>query len=569
MTQAQATDSFLQLLERSKLLTAAQVRQAVEEYKLDRCPDARSAAGRLVAERVITPFQAERLLEGRYRGFVIDRYKVREILGVGGMGCIYIAEDMESRKKVALKILASQHELDPGMLARLEMEARAGMTLDHPNIVKTYRMDSTGAVTFMVMELVRGVSLHELIAINGPVAPSMAASIIRQVALGLHAAHQRGIIHRDVKPANVLISPDGTAQILDFGLALMADDPEAEFSLAMIFGHDCLGTPDFISPEQSLDSSAVDATTDIYSLGGTMYLALTGRLPFPQKSTAAKLEGHRTRSPRDIRELRPEVPAELAAIVHRMLAKEPRDRYQSAAEVAAALEPFAKQRNLHFDFRKIITLRARQAHAKRDQARPAAARSRNSSLITGSSAMWNRSVSGVQAEIETGLHREDTPPAVSENVPPRPPIEYPTPLPPPTAVEAATTPVPAGWFLRPRAEGSPAVPLRKSRVVIGRTGGCDIVLDSRGISGQHCELTWAAGHWTVRDLASRNGTLVNRKRVDHWVLDPGDELGLGENTAFILDNGSTSSKPSAPWLPFVLVGVAAVALVVVLYLVFA
>ena len=95
------------------------------------------------------------------------------------------------------------------------------------------------------------------------------------------------------------------------------------------------------------------------------------------------------------------------------------------------------------------------------------------------------------------------------------------------------------------------------------------MLDSRGISGQHCELTWAAGHWTVRDLASRNGTLVNRKRVDHWVLDPGDELGLGENTAFILDNGSTSSKPSAPWLPFVLVGVAAVALVVVLYLVFA
>ncbi len=570
MPEVQVISRFLDLLKRSKLLSAAQVDKACQAFDLHSLPSAKHVANKLVRERVITPFQADRLLEGRYRGFLIDRYKVREILGVGGMGAIYIAEDPQENKKVALKILANEHALDAGMLTRLEMEARAGMLLDHPNIVKTYRFDTTGAVTFMVMELVRGVSLHELVAINGPVAVNMACSIIQQVALGLHAGHKKGIIHRDVKPANFLVAKDGTAKLLDFGLALVEEDAADEFSLAMIFGHDCLGTPDFISPEQSLDSGKVDPTTDIYSLGGTLYLALTGKLPFPQKTTVAKLEAHRTLPPKDILEHKPDLDKNLAAIVRKMMEKDPRKRYQSALEVAKALDPYAAKRNLNFDFRKIVTLRARQAKAKRDNAEKRKAKQRrSSSSITGSSGLIGRSGTGLQAEIDTQVGQGETP-AVTEaqrRRTPAPPTVRPH-EPPATAVEAAASSVPAGWYLRP-ADGGAAIPLRKSTIVLGRTGNCDIAIDARGISGQHCQLSWDAGHWSLRDLGSRNGTFVNGGSVDHWVMSPGDELRLGENLAYTIDDGSVDKKSAGPtWVPFAAVGGIALVLIIVLYMVF-
>lgn len=570
MSETQVIGSFLELLERSKLLTAAQVRKATEQFDLHACENAKAAAAKLVRERVITPFQADRLLEGRYRGFLIDRYKVREILGVGGMGSIYIAEDPEEKTKVALKILANEHELDAGMLTRLKMEARAGMMLNHPNIVKTYRLDSTGAVTFMVMELVRGVSLHELIAINGPVAVNMACSIIRQIALGLHAGHEQGIIHRDVKPANFLVAKDGSAKLLDFGLALIEEDAAEEFSLAMIFGHDCLGTPDFISPEQSLDSSKVDRTTDIYSLGGTLYLALTGKLPFPQKTTIAKLEAHRKLPPKDILEYKPDLHPGVAAIVRKMMEKDPRDRYQTALEVAEALAPFASQRNLNFDFRRIVTLRAKQAKAKREREskRSATQRRPSSSIITGTSGLIGRSSTGLQAEIDTQVSPGETPAVTEAQRRRTPPPPTPAHEPPATAVEAAASSVPAGWYLRPK-DGRPSVPLRKSKIVIGRTGNCDIALETRGVSGQHCQLSWDAGHWSLRDLGSRNGTFVNGAAVDHWVLSPGDEIRLGENTAYTIDDGTAAKKTAGPvWVPFAAVAAIAVVLITILYLIF-
>jgi len=546
MSEVQATSSLLELLERSKLLSPAQVQESAVRFKLDKCTDARTAATKLVRERVITPFQADRLLEGRYRGFLIDRYKVREILGVGGMGSIYIAEDTEHGGKVALKILSTEHALDAGMQTRLKMEARAGMMLDHPNIVKTHCLDSTGAVTYMVMELVRGVSLHELIAINGPVSPNMACSIIRQAALGLQAAHERGIIHRDVKPANVLISKDGTAKILDFGLAMIEADAEDEFSLAMIFGHDCLGTPDFISPEQSIDSGKVRPTTDVYSLGGTLYLALSGKLPFPQKTTAAKLEATRSLRPKNLLEHVPGLDPTLAAVVHQMLEKDPQKRIPTAAAVAEALEPFATKRNLNFDFRRIITLRAKQAHAKRSTR---GRRSRSSSAITGSSAIFAAG-SGLAAEIDTQVNREDTP-TVLDAQKRRMASESKARFeaqPEPTT-DAVAIPVPGSWMLRPMDGAAPTL-LRQSRIVIGRTSSCEIPIDARGISGQHCELAYDNGFWSVRDLGSRNGTFVNGNRVTHSVLNVGDELRLGEKTGFVIHDGSkTKTSTRGLWIP--------------------
>ena len=365
-TQApKLADDFLALVASSGLLSERQIDRSRTAFEITDDQSAEAVARRFVQERVLTPFQAERLLEGRYRGFVIDRYRVREVLGVGGMGCVYIAEDPELNAKVALKVLSSQHATDAGMLARLKLEAWAGMKIDHPNVVRTYRQGSTGAVNFLVMELIRGISLHELVALGGRINPPLTCDIFRQAALGLQAAHELNIIHRDVKPANLLIDPSGHTRILDFGLALVGDDEAAEFSLAMIFGHDCLGTPDYLAPEQIVDSNSVDPRADIYGLGCTMYVALTGRVPFAGKKTnREKLAAQRTLTPPPVNKINPSVPENVSAVVEKMMAKDREDRFASAKEVAEALAPLSKAAPVRFDFRKLITIRAKQARER-------------------------------------------------------------------------------------------------------------------------------------------------------------------------------------------------------------
>ena len=151
------------------------------------------------------------------------------------MGCVFIAEDSESKEKIALKVLSSQFSTDAGMLARMRLEGWAGMQIDHPNVVRTHRVGSTGAVNFLVMDLKRAISLHEMVALGGPVKPPMACDMFHQAALGIQAAHDCNIVHRDIKPANLLIDHSGQTSVLDFGLALVGSDKAEEFSLAMIF----------------------------------------------------------------------------------------------------------------------------------------------------------------------------------------------------------------------------------------------------------------------------------------------------------------------------------------------
>ena len=247
-----------------------------------------------------------------------------------------------------------------GFGQRFGREAKAISALNHPHICTLYDVGPD----YLVMELVRGISLHELVTLNGPLKTSMACDVGMQIAEALEVAHRNGIIHRDIKPANFLIEPNGVARILDFGLAMISDVSDDEFSLSMVFGHDCLGTPDYISPEQSLDSRNIDARADIYSLGATLFVALTAHVPFPEKSNKAKLEAQRSKKPRNVCELRPEIPPEIGAIILKMMEKDPARRFQSAAEVVEAFRPFAKRKSVQFDFRELITLRAKQAKAK-------------------------------------------------------------------------------------------------------------------------------------------------------------------------------------------------------------
>ena len=234
---------------------------------------------------MLTRYQANRLLAGSRRGLFIDDYKIIEILGFGGMGYLYAADELKTGWKVALKVLSDRYRHDSGMLSRFRLEAEAGLKLSHPNILRTKALnrseDIYGVIHYMVLELIRGISLHELLVIRKRTLPwRQACDVICQAAAGLHYAHEQGLVHRDVKPDNMLIRPDGTVKVLDFGLA-MIERSEAEYSMAVIQGQDCLGTADYISPEQSLDSLHVDRRADIYSLGCTFYFLSPAGRRFP------------------------------------------------------------------------------------------------------------------------------------------------------------------------------------------------------------------------------------------------------------------------------------------------
>ena len=317
---------------------------------------------------MLTRYQANRLLEGRRRGLFIDDYKIIELLGCGGMGYLYRAQELKTDWEVALKVLADRFRFDKGRLTRFQLEAEAGLKLSHPNILRTKAIrrseDIYGVIHYMVMELVKGVSLRELLEIRRRTLYwRQSCDVICQAATGLHYAHQMGLVHRDVKPENLLIRTDGAVKVLDFGLAMIGGS-EAEYSLATILGQNCLGTADYIAPEQSIDSLNVDCRADIYSLGCTFYFLVTGQVPFPAKTTAEKLAGHRNSRPREVRELNPKVPERIAKIIKKMTAKHPEHRFQTAEEVRQILAPLAQRKPIDFDFDAVLAKRAALAEQR-------------------------------------------------------------------------------------------------------------------------------------------------------------------------------------------------------------
>jgi serine/threonine protein kinase len=299
-------------------------------------------AGILVRDGVLTHFQAEQFLQGRWRRFTIGKYKVMEKLGSGGMGNVYLCEHKFMRRRAAVKVLPAAKAEDPSSLERFYREARAVAALDHPNIVRAYDIDQDDKLHFLVMEYVDGASLQELIKKFGPMDITRAAHYIRQAAIGLQHAHQAaGLVHRDIKPGNVLVDRAGIVKVLDMGLARFFHDEEDV--LTKKYDESVLGTADYLAPEQALDSHGVDIRADIYSLGATFYFILTGSTPFSEGTVAQKLIWHQTRQPKSVVSQRPEVPAELAAVVEKMMAKEPAQRYQTPAEVVEALAPWTQQ----------------------------------------------------------------------------------------------------------------------------------------------------------------------------------------------------------------------------------
>lgn len=309
----------------------------------DRIPaDATKAAEILIRDGLITHFQAENILAGKWRRFTIGKYKVLERLGSGGMGQVFLCEHKLMRRRVAVKVLPPAKTKDSSALDRFMREARALAALTHPNIVHVYDIDQDDELHFLVMEYVDGVNFQDMIKKSGPLAVNRACHYIRQASQALQHAHEAGLVHRDIKPGNILVDRSGIVKVLDLGLARFFHDEDD--ILTKKYDDGVLGTADYLAPEQALDSHAADIRADIYSLGSTFYFLLSGRPPFESANVTQKLMMHQFRNPKPIQEYRSDVPAGVLAILQKMMAKDPKQRYGVPADVADALAPFTQEK---------------------------------------------------------------------------------------------------------------------------------------------------------------------------------------------------------------------------------
>ncbi|HEV3144381.1 MAG TPA: serine/threonine-protein kinase [Gemmataceae bacterium] len=336
--------NMIDALEKSQLLDTDELRDVQENAhkQFDRPED---LARELVGRGWITRYQASQLLAGHGSDLVLGPYRLLELLGEGGMGQVYKAVHQPMHRIVALKIVRAGLLQDPRTLKRFRREVQAAAKLAHPNIVTVFEAAQVGNTHFLAMEYIRGVDLADIVHRLGPLPVGMACDYVRQVALGLQHAHERGIIHRDIKPSNLLVThshPVGVVKILDMGLARprRCEVPVDAQDTSVTMEGMIVGTPDFMAPEQAKSPTSVDHRADIYGLGCTLYYLLTARLPFPDISPVEKLCKHQSEFPSPVERVRSDVPEPILATLQGMLAKEPAERFQSAAEVAAALAPF-------------------------------------------------------------------------------------------------------------------------------------------------------------------------------------------------------------------------------------
>src|SRR6266498_145146 len=271
--------------------------------------------------------------EGQTMGprILAGRYEVGRLLGAGEMAEVYEGHDRLLARRMAIKILLSQYAHDPAFLERFRREAQSAASLPHPNIVSVFDTGSDGDTWFIVMELVAGNTLRDLIHLHGPVHPARAAEICSEVAGALAVAHARGIVHRDVKPGNVMLTTEGKVKVMDFGIARATAVPSITQTSAVV------GTAQYIAPEQAQGLEA-DARTDVYALGCCLYEMVTGQVPFSGPMPVAIAYRHVREEPTPPRALNPDVPPPLERVCLKAMAKRPEDRYQTAAEMQRDLE---------------------------------------------------------------------------------------------------------------------------------------------------------------------------------------------------------------------------------------
>jgi serine/threonine-protein kinase len=338
-----SVEGFLEELRTTGLLDAEQLNELTRAAQ-GRINDVRELAKSLAQRRWLTIYQIGQMLQGKGKELVVGPYQILDSLGAGGTALVFKAADTRGDHLVALKVVHPNLVTNAETVARFQREIQVVEKLSHPNIVRAYDAGTIGKTLYLAMELVEGTDLRKMVQLSGPLPIANACNYIRQTAVGLQHAHERGLVHRDIKPGNLFLTDSGNViKIVDLGLARL-QNAFGDKGLAMNVTAEgsLVGTADYLAPEQARNASIVDIRADIYSLGCTFYHLLVGQPPFPKLPLMNKLWMHANEEPRAVETIRPEVSESLGAIIRRMIAKKPEQRFQTPAEVAQALKPFSR-----------------------------------------------------------------------------------------------------------------------------------------------------------------------------------------------------------------------------------
>ncbi|MBM3994482.1 MAG: serine/threonine protein kinase [Planctomycetes bacterium] len=342
-TELGACEWFVWDLRRSNLIDRGRLDQIVGEF-LQKNPRAEppELAEFLIAQGILTPFQSERLLQGKTQGFVLGPFTLMDALGSGSMGTVYKAHNKTDNQWYAVKVLPRRSMWNVRIARR---KVRSFEQCKHRTVVPFVDVGTAGGMHYLAWPFVEGETLDKIIQNGGKFPSELVAEIAMQIAEGLEVCHQQALFHGLLKPSNIMIGPDRSVYILDFGIGCLLAETEGESLVdTMSTANSVSSGLDCSSPESIMDPTNLTPTGDQYSLGCLMYFMLAGQYPFPDGSAAEKMMAHQFKQPQSLSELAPDAPGALIALVERLMQKKPEDRFQSAGQVVEELRPLIQRR---------------------------------------------------------------------------------------------------------------------------------------------------------------------------------------------------------------------------------